>query len=763
MSTRQPQRAGLRRDDRVTGDRPQIDVIVIGGGCCGLACAAALAGRGRTIAVLERRLDPDSAEGRVAIGRAATLLDQANALEQRSGGATAAARALLVEARHLRADYWGGQARNVILDSHSVAALEGLGAATGRLPRIERFALNGPPGGPTFTAHLAHRALEGERDALSAVRLLWQRDWTVLAPLGAIERVLRERCEALADVQLHFGATVLGIEQYRDRIAIATGEGTLEAGFAIVADGGGRHSTLAALGVARTVHHRERLSLAVRASDPSHTVLGHDSTDVFSVNGLTADGWLGLFGNGTAVSAVINRTGMLSGAALDAATALQEAGLATALVEPPIAIVAEIAQADTVMLGPHIAFAGDAVLSGNPRIGLGVQFGLLWAQQLAAMIDDRSDRLRLDTKSYARVAAAICAERRDFELAWMAIVDGAIERPERLAEYPVSEPVLAALARFELDATRREQAPTRWRARYRIVLDAARLSPTDDSAVAGFLRALGELRIDADLRLRPGLSNKRRLRLTARLSSKRTLSLQYGAERLLVDEGLLQLRRRRADWQIRLTGAVVQQLSNDRFLTRFPLRTIAIALPDAFLDAVVKQAVERARATHAPPWRLRASLVPGAEVQFGALRLVARGPVVATTTAERAGDLVSRYRLEQGTLEPRNLLEFAEHSALASTRWLSALTRLTGGLAAPLIEGAARVAATAVQGLEVRMRRDGSAVATIDAALPITVALDRAEAARLTGDLLAAPALAAAASEQLGAVRAFEFVLTPPA
>jgi hypothetical protein len=253
------------------------------------------------------------------------------------------------------------------------------------------------------------------------------------------------------------------------------------------------------------------------------------------------------------------------------------------------------------------------------------------------------------------------------------------------------------------------------------------------------------------------------LRLTARLSSKRTLSLQYGAERLLVDEGLLQLRRRRADWQIRLTGAVVQQLSNDRFLTRFPLRTIAIALPDAFLDAVVKQAVERARATHAPPWRLRASLVPGAEVQFGALRLVARGPVVATTTAERAGDLVIRYRLEQGTLEPRNLLEFAEHSALASTRWLSALTRLTGGLAAPLIEGAARVAATAVQGLEVRMRRDGSAVATIDAALPITVALDRAEAARLTGDLLAAPALAAAASEQLGAVRAFEFVLTPPA
>ena len=114
-----------------------------------------------------------------------TLLKQANTTRANGGDAGE----LLARCNKIRQHYWATQARNVILDSHSVSYLDSLGVATSRLPRISHFELNGPPNGPKFGAALLDRQLAPEADALNPMRMLWQRDWTVLAPLGHIERL----------------------------------------------------------------------------------------------------------------------------------------------------------------------------------------------------------------------------------------------------------------------------------------------------------------------------------------------------------------------------------------------------------------------------------------------------------------------------------------------------------------------------------------------------------------------------------------------
>ncbi len=694
--------------------------MVVGAGACGLTTALALARAGYSICLVEARRDPTLPDAATELAAARVWLDRAN---DTSKGPMAAE---YHAAARIRNRYWGTYERNVSLDGHSLAYLESLGVDTGGLPKPTRIDLNGLPDGPRFHATLRQRVVQPEAAGLSAERALLQRDWAAQPSLGDLERLLLERIRRCDHIEIRFGSTAHAIDASPQGIIINTKTGALTAGIVIVADGGGVRSLSRQL-VSRTIHHRERINLAVAQSDATVTLFGHPTTDVFAHNTLTEDGWLGIFCSGHTVSAVVNAVGLNSGTVRTAVQALNELGLRTRLVEPPIDITVEIAEADDVLPESRIVLVGDAALCGNPRNGLGVQFGLLWAQLVAASISRDRCGISLDERIYRSRAADIIRRRRTFELAWMEIVNRAITDPNQLQRYIVSEPALRSIRKLSV-----RFRPSRRRMRYRIKLtiDARRIPASDTGVIATFLRQFERVCIRANLRLRH--VRDRDFTVKTRFDPKHRLDLSFGDECLSLRSGTLTFARTDDGWLVRIESAVALQTSRGRFASDFPIERMQIDLPDDFLDVAIAHAVAQPDRFAGIPLQARVRCLDR-KVRWGPLTLHLRDrPQLRLELCASVLDVT----VERGVIELLSITQFAHQVPLGGTRWLRNASRFWRGSLDPLIDRTVALASATVYRITVRPTSDNTALVSLYGALPISIRLSARDAARLRSELV---------------------------
>ena len=702
-----------------------MEVVVIGAGVCGLTTAIALVRHGISVCVIEQRKDPESAAGVSSLRDAAALLDQANSLFLNGEYPDE----LLHQTARIRRKYWGTYARNVMMDSHSLAYMEYLNVPTDAISKITHLNLNGPPDGPTFSVAFPERKIQPEINGLNIERMLLQRDWAALAALGDLEQCLLTFLRQQSGATITFGCTALAVTELKDIIEIHTNQSTLEAQLVIVTDGGGKGALSRKLAT-RKVHNRELISLSVLEADSNTAICGLETGTVFSHSTLTDDGWIGIFCSGKTVSTAVNVRGFNSTSSYAAWQTLNKLGLKTAFIEPPIELYVEVAETDNVLPGTRIILAGDAAMSGNPRFGLGVQFGLAWAQLLEQTLTKTDQLLALDSDVYLARSAEIIDKRREFELAWMEMVDNSIRDKSQLSSYLVSAAVLQSLETFSVDYSVRGKSATY---NFRLVLDAQLIPEADDSPVAMFLRQIGRFTIDADLKFKENKKSEH-YRLSAKLTDRNRLDLKFGDEHVSICSGRLDFLRDKSGWTISVDSASGFQTSQGEFETEFPFHQLTLHVPDDFLDMAILQASQRSELFLDKQFEAQLSIKDARKISWGPLDLrmidspklsvrLMPGPVIEVV-------------FKRGQVIPINVTEFAHHSTLSGTRWLSGVSRLSGGLLDPVVNQVARVAASTIKALSIKLNRDETALITFHGLVPISIRLNKTDARRLRIDLL---------------------------
>lgn len=711
-------------------------VLIAGAGVCGLSAALALAARGMTVRVLERRLDPDSPAGRAALAHAATAHAQAT----RMLAAGSDARALFRRSAGARAAVWGTRRRNVLIDSWALGYLARLGVNPGVLPAIARMSIDWGPGAPCVTAHYAGPVDYPASAILGATDLVFRRDWAAQPTLAVLERALRTACDATDRISIAFGCDITGIDTDARGVYVSAqcegdsdgdsaGDGRGQRGAALViADGGGQHSVAHLCGVTRETVFREALQIAVFASTREDIgAVGH--------GGLVDGGWAGIADNGDIATVQYAVPG-----AGDRAAAYQwgrDNGLTGAVLEYAVDIDSRIDHATDLFPAPGVLLAGDAAARGSPLFGLGAQYGILWAELIAERLAAPRPAVAVNNAA-ARDATTL---RRTFEADCMRALEQLVSRCGRPTDRPADRPadrlagwLTAADAVACLDDLRVNLLPAARGARLDLdlVLDWSRLR-TRSELPGGAISGLGRCRLEARLELdfvacgfRATLGERHRLIFTSALES------------ISVIDGMLSwLRNDAGDWCVQVEDAVIRRThGNSGAVTERAYRRFEIALPAALCSAVLDRVAARLVAADVVlplVIRSRFTLRAGATMTFGPCGIQAARTSTFSSCFEGRGADGARWVIDlgDGRIRPFGLLR-APLAALTPTR---ALTDAGDGIGAALADAGARLAARTLKRIVLTFDERGGSVRYVGTT-SVTLPLSPGDVAALTRMLL---------------------------
>lgn len=718
---------------------------MVGAGTTGLACALVLAERGIAVTVLERRLDALVPAGEKALKAAAAALEAGNNLDPGSEAAAAAYR----KVRQLRNRYWATSERNVLLDEHTQKYLGALGVDVSALPNLEFIKFCGMPGGPSFSTELGRRSIVFEADGLHARRMIYQRNWRSLVPLSMLQRLLREATDKQPLIELRFDVAAAGIEQ-GDQVQLQLAGGdVLTSDYLIVADGGGRASVLEALGLERRVDHEEHCNFGVFASAPDISLFGRPTTSVFSYNALLDDGWIGVFCTGRTFSIAVNATLPDGGPAPTAFERLTALGVQGRFVEPPVSIRVEVASLDHCFAGDRVIFAGDAAMSGNPRFGLGVQFGLLWAQALSRALDegllDAGHEAAL--AGYAAEGVRIASERAQYELPWLDILDATVADEENFIDAAMSAAFFESVVDFDLTMT--PEGNDRLIG-LKAIMDFSAASSGPLEPLTQVFQQLGRAELSCLLRWTLCERGGR-----AQISADQPVIMRMGSETIAATQGQLSLERESEGWRFHLRDALINLVSIPQSAaegantseTVMAIAHLSMSVPDGFIDQMM------ARLPHRLPalgllkndgYVIRVGLRDGQEISWGPMQVRFSGNPLLRMELNHGDGRAVRMLLvmERGQMEPLTVTSFSRASGLSSARWLASLSRLTGGAFDGSIDTWAGMLGRQIRRIEFRLKDDGSALTTFGSGLGFSTYLSSRDVTSLQEQLLKAAVLA---------------------
>lgn len=720
------------------------DVTIVGAGTTGLACALVLAQRGYQVVILERRLDSHTPAGLRELAAATTLLADASNLpaEQKLSA--------FKRVRKVRNRYWATSERNVLLDEHSQKYLKELGVDESVLPKLQSIEFCGVPGGPSFVTELETRDIDAEANGLHARRMIYQRNWSSLAPLSMLQNLLRSAVDRHPQITLRFDQEAAALEVNDDVVAVTMAVAAMtKSRFLLIADGGGRQSLQHSLNLHRSVDHAEVVNFGVFESDPDIALFGRSTESVFSYNALLNDGWIGIFCTGKTFSIAVNSIFPDGSPAPTAEERLAEFGVQRArLVEPPMAIRVEVAQLSQ-FHHEQILFAGDAAVSGNPRFGLGVQFGLVWAQALARAVDKGllSKQSSTALTGYALEGARIAKERRQYELPWLAMLDSTVEDEGNFIDAAMSAAVFESVLDFEVCLF---PSGANRQIRFRTVMDFSGFAASPLEPLGDVFTQVGYAELEADL-----LWTFTDAGGDARIEATRPVSFQMGTERIIISEGTLRVVRVADGWTLTLSRARARLISQPDSATETASRSesdlaishLCLHVPDHFINRLMLRLPHRLAELgllRDAGTSLHITLRENQTFSWGPLqvRFSNASKLQMNLKRQPSGSLVMSLIMLEGRMEPLAMTRFSVDSRLSSARWLASLSKLTRGTLDRVFDSWVSLIGRQISRVDFKLKSDGSALATFGSGIGVSMYLTANDVQNLQDQLLKSAVLA---------------------
>ncbi len=721
--------------------------IIIGAGTCGLASALAIARQGWRVEVLERRRDPMSPQGRRVTRARERLLKSANAALRSGEAATRA----FEKAHALGASQWGSRAQIVILDTHSLRFLSGLGVDVSRFPMLRTIDVSLGLDLPALCVRFDERTAGAASAELDPEGVIMQRDLAAQPTIFQLEESLRRAVEKEPEVRVTFGAEATAREEASGEVTVTyaeNGSRRVSGQLLVIADGGGEKSFSRLIGIPRAQISKESLQFAVFRTKRDEQPLRGAAREAFGHWSMSREGWTALLGNGEVVTVGIRRG---RGPSSDSSAHVHgKRGHDDAeLLEPMSAIDCGIDRATRFTDGRRTVLAGDAAIRGTPVFALGVQYALLWAKMCADMAaaSQRGEGTLPKLHSYALRGEQVARQRLDFESASNAFLDHSSTGARALSEVAASEEVLSRIRDVRIDFRARGGGGL---LRLKVAVELGDLGELGCPEMMS-LRPLGSTELEAVL----DLSFENEV-ATARLTPACPLRIRTEIETILICAGTLSLEHCDASyWEIRCENVLAHRVLNSKGQPAdgstqsisTPIECFRLQLPDAFIDAAAQcmpARLARLGIIEAEPFIAEIEFRSGKIMDWGTFRVRLGGEPRMRLTLSKSPTGRPRLSLEmlRGFGQPIEFTRFARRTPLRVSRWIGALSRLTGGTIDGLIDGWAALLGSMVRRVDFDLREDGSAIATYASVLSVPFMLSARDVSRLRGDLFSSRALA---------------------
>ena len=678
----------------MTQNNPEI--LVVGAGAGGLTAALACANAGKSVGVVERRLDPASEEAAELLAQGGQLLAAADFALQRGRGATD----ILVAAGKLRAQVWGTRQRTIILDTASLAYLKSLGVDISNFPLLQKMDIDWGPAAPKLCVRYVTRDRHLENVAVGRLdhrRSIMQRDWAVQTSIADLESALLNAAEANPLINVRFGSAASHCEQTANGVQVRVGADLRQYGLLVIADGGGSGSLASHLGITRKSLMRESLDVVVFSTTDKC-----EYSAVYGEGFVSPGGWTGVGSNGALLTVDVRS---VPGASTDSAYAVaRKLGIRSPLAEAPMRGTFAIDRATQLVHGSRVVLVGDAAMRGSPLFALGIQHTMLWSQtvaELATKIDTTNAPQALI--EYERTAEELVQSRLQFEVACLQVLDQNNAQQRSFARALGSPSLLSAITVDEFEfSTGRQGAYLALCVNVdfrKLVMDATDPGP-EIRALQGLGRA--ELRVRARFQSRNGV-------IVAHLTPDQELTFTSDIETIKISHGQLRIARSKAGWSVRLenTAATRNSCANERFET--PLGKFILDFPDAFLNSLSDSFLENLK--HLRTWRqgeLELNFKDRSELRWGPVNLrFHQRPQARLSLIARSAVTRLRLRLTKGYVEPLAFSNFLRSTKIVATRCSPDFRAIPSNLDS-VIDSWARLAGVSVTQLDIDFHPDGT-------------------------------------------------------
>jgi hypothetical protein len=386
-------------------------------------------------------------------------------------------------------------------------------------------------------------------------------------------------------------------------------------------------------------------------------------------------------------------------------------------------------------------------MSGNPRFGLGVQFGLLWAQALSRALDEGLLHTGHETAlaGYAEEGARIATERAQYELPWLEMLDATVVDEQNLIDAAMSAAFFESVVDFDMSLTRAKGDRL---IGFKAVMDFSAASAGPLEPLTQVFQQLGRAELSCLLRWR--LDGR-----GGRAQIQQPVTMRMGSETIAATEGQIELEREALGWRFHLRKALIKLVSIPESAsdgasaseTVMAIAHLTMQVPDKFIDQLM------ARLPHRLPalgllkdegYAIRVELLEGQRINWGPMAVRFSGDPRLRMELSHSDGRAVRLALvmERGRMEPLTVTGFSRDSGLSSTRWLASFSRLTGGAFDGAIDSWAGMLGRQIRRVEFRLKEDGSALAIFGGGLGFSTYLSNRDVKALQEQLLKAATLA---------------------